>query len=114
LETIILTAIARDPHDRYPSARALADDLCRFLEHQPIAAKRSGYVARAWKWLERNVAGWFLSGPLCREARRPGPSEVQELRDRVRELESHVAVLQRRLEESRRRATGAAATESEH
>jgi eukaryotic-like serine/threonine-protein kinase len=112
LETIILTAIARDAADRYPAARALAEDLNRFLSHQPIAAQRSGYLARSWKWLERNVASWFRSGPLPSGPRRTGSSEVQELRNRVRELEAELAGLQHRLEEARRRGSGSAATEN--
>jgi serine/threonine protein kinase len=54
LETIILTAIQRDPGDRYPSARAMADDLRRFLTHRPIAAKRSFRITRVWSWLRQS------------------------------------------------------------
>ncbi|MBM4090052.1 MAG: tandem-95 repeat protein [Planctomycetes bacterium] len=38
LESIVLRAIAHDPHDRYASARALADDLTRFLTRETVQA----------------------------------------------------------------------------
>ncbi|MDP7035205.1 MAG: serine/threonine-protein kinase, partial [Planctomycetota bacterium] len=36
MRTILLTAIAKDPADRYPGTRAMADDLKRFREGSPI------------------------------------------------------------------------------
>lgn len=46
LEAIVLTCLQRDPARRYPSASALADDLARWLAHEPIQARRSGPAAR--------------------------------------------------------------------
>jgi len=54
LETIVLTAMEKQPADRYPTARALADDLDRFLNHQPILAKRPTFADRCKKWSRRH------------------------------------------------------------
>ena len=66
LETIIQTAIAHDPADRYPTAGQLADDLRRWLGHEPIRARRATLAQRARKWLRRHpsavVAGILFFG----------------------------------------------------
>jgi len=46
LETICLTAMAREPRERYPDAAALRDDLARFLSHEAIHARPPTLVAR--------------------------------------------------------------------
>ena len=46
LETIVLKAIEKDPGDRYATAEAMAEDLRRFLDDEPILARRAG-AARA-------------------------------------------------------------------
>jgi WD40 repeat protein/serine/threonine protein kinase len=54
LETIVLKAIAKNPAERYGTARDLADDLRRFLEDKPIRARRPTLVQRARKWARRH------------------------------------------------------------
>jgi TolB-like protein/predicted Ser/Thr protein kinase len=56
LSTICLKCLEKDPKRRYASALALAEDLERWLRHEPIRAKRSGFVTRARKWVQRNPA----------------------------------------------------------
>jgi len=52
LETIILKCLEKDAARRYRSADELADDLDRYLHHDPIQARPAGMVYR----LRRNVA----------------------------------------------------------
>jgi len=90
LETIVHKAIDKDPKQRYGSAGALAEDLQRFIEDEPINARRASHTERLWRWCRRNplMAGlasavfWLLAATavvgsvgyaqtrlaLCREA----------------------------------------------
>lgn len=61
LEAIAQKALARSPDDRYTSARDLADDLRRLLQHRPVAARGAGSVYR----FERFVARHRLGAGLC-------------------------------------------------
>jgi TolB-like protein/Tfp pilus assembly protein PilF/predicted Ser/Thr protein kinase len=54
LSTICLKCLEKDPQRRYPSALALAEDLERWLRHEPIQARRTGVIGRGKKWLQRN------------------------------------------------------------
>jgi eukaryotic-like serine/threonine-protein kinase len=56
LSTICLKCLEKDPPRRYHSALALAEDLERWLRHEPIRARRAGVVKRGSKWLRRKPA----------------------------------------------------------
>ena len=55
LDTIVLTALRKQSERRYASADALADDIRRFLAHQPIRAQPDSLHYRAGKFLRRNA-----------------------------------------------------------
>src|SRR5204863_2355310 len=76
LSTICLKCLEKDPKRRYSSALALAEDLERWLKHEPIVARHTGVFTRGRKWVRRNptsallvaclvalaaAAGWIIS-----------------------------------------------------
>lgn len=56
LSTICLKCLEKDPRRRYPTALALAEELERWLKHEPIQARRTTVMARGRKWVRRNPA----------------------------------------------------------
>ena len=64
LSTICLKCLEKDPKRRYSSALALAEDLERWLKHEPIQARHTGIFARGRKWVRRNPASALLAASL--------------------------------------------------
>jgi WD40 repeat protein/serine/threonine protein kinase len=62
LETIVSTALAREPRSRYANAEKMADDLRRFLSDRPILARRSSALEKTWRWCRRNPTLAGLGG----------------------------------------------------
>jgi eukaryotic-like serine/threonine-protein kinase len=54
LEAICLKAMAKELEDRYPTPRALADDLDRWMADEPVTAWREPLSRRARRWARRN------------------------------------------------------------
>ena len=54
LSTICLKCLERDPKRRYSSALAFAEDLDRWLKHEPIKARHIGIIGQGRRWLQRN------------------------------------------------------------
>src|SRR5437867_10711150 len=54
LSTICLKCLEKDPKRRYASSLALAEDLERWLKHEPIRARHTGIFTRGQKWVRRN------------------------------------------------------------
>jgi serine/threonine-protein kinase len=56
LDTIVARALKKDPRERYLSVTAFADDLQRWLQHEPIGARPDTLTYRAARFVRRNRA----------------------------------------------------------
>jgi tetratricopeptide (TPR) repeat protein len=54
LETVVLKALAKEPAERYATAKELADDLRRWLDGRVIQARRPSFRQVATKWARRH------------------------------------------------------------
>lgn len=54
LEAIVATALNAGPASRYPSAAALADDLRRYLAHQPVSVRDPSVAYVTGRFVRRN------------------------------------------------------------
>jgi len=57
LDTIVARTLLKDPARRYANAAELADELRRYLTHQPILARPDAPAYRAAKFVRRNHVG---------------------------------------------------------
>ncbi len=64
LETVCLKCLEKDPNRRYTAARALADDLHRFLDDKPIEARPVTHAEKMLRWCKRNPVASTLSTAL--------------------------------------------------
>ena len=65
LEAITLKCLEKEPRHRYASAGQLAEDLRRFREGRPIAARLVGPAGRLTRWGRRNLGTAFLLAALA-------------------------------------------------
>ena len=65
LQTICQKCLQKDPARRYASAQKLADDLGRFLEGKPIAARPVSLVERVGLWCHRRPLLAAISAALA-------------------------------------------------
>jgi serine/threonine-protein kinase len=69
LDAVLLKALERDRERRYGAASALAEDLGRFLRHEPVAAARAGGGYRLRKFVRRHRGGVGAAAGTARAAR---------------------------------------------
>jgi len=99
LDTIAANALKKNPNERYHSVTALAQDLQRYLKHEPISARPDTIAYRTRKFVRRNrvavalttialmalIAGATGTLIQARTARRQRDAAIRE-RDRARRI----------------------------
>jgi tetratricopeptide (TPR) repeat protein len=61
LDTIVAKALEKDPARRYVSVTALADEVRRYLRHEPIRARPDTLAYRGAKFVQRHTRGVLAS-----------------------------------------------------
>ena len=51
LEAICLKAMEKLPENRYQGASEFSDDLCRWLDGEPVFAMKDTWLSKVWRWL---------------------------------------------------------------
>jgi len=114
LQAICLKCLAKRPADRYASAKALRDELQRFLDYLPVLARPVGPVMTIGRWCQRRPAVAGLLGTVllaiilgtstaawyAREARRQTQQSQRheiDAREQAARAEQHLADAQRAL-----------------
>jgi serine/threonine-protein kinase len=93
LDNIVAKALKKAPHERYGSVSAFADDLRRWLDHEPVSARRDSVTYRVRKFAWRNrvvVSGTFVLAALA-VAGAVTTNEVFEARKQRDEARSQTA-----------------------
>jgi serine/threonine protein kinase len=92
LDAIVARCLAYRPADRYPNARALVEDLERFLAHQPLRhAKNPSQREAASNWVRRNRLR-LVVGPGAVAALVFGMLAVQQLQQIVQHHQTKEAI----------------------
>ncbi|GLH68518.1 hypothetical protein GETHPA_00510 [Geothrix rubra] len=98
LETVVLTCLEKDPRRRYPTARALGEDLHRILDGEPIQARPLTLAERVLRWARKRKAAVTAGALVCLAALAFGGFAVRE---RIRSREQ-TAYAQRFAQEAER------------
>jgi serine/threonine protein kinase/Tfp pilus assembly protein PilF len=64
LDTIVAKTLKKDAAERYGSVAALADDLRRFLRHEPISARPDTLRYRTARFVRRNARGVAMAAAV--------------------------------------------------
>lgn len=124
LETICQKCLRKSPVHRYATAQDLADDLHRYLNHEPIQARPIGSTERLWRWCLRNprVASLLLLLVLVIGSALVSVTVLWQQADTQRQLaeesearalrQQEIAEIQRGVAETEKRNAEASATEA--
>ena len=117
LDAIVRKALRNDPGERYSSVEALADDVRRYLGHEPVRARQGSIAYRASKFARRNrgalvAAGLVVAALIAGAAGVAWQSrETRRQRDRAAQVSSFLVSLFKVSDPSESRGTSVTARE---
>lgn len=94
LDAILMKALRKEPHERYSSAQHLAADLQRYLDHEPVEAKRGNWSYHASRFVRRHAVGVATMTGLVLAALGTLIVMSHQLRAYVRERDTAIAAKQ--------------------
>lgn len=65
LKAIILKASAEDPEDRYPTVKALSDDLRKYLRNEEVSANPDSLIRKTIRWAMHHSKATMVFMLLC-------------------------------------------------
>ncbi|MEP7087256.1 MAG: serine/threonine-protein kinase [Gemmatimonadota bacterium] len=85
LDNIVAKALKKKPGERYSTVGAFADDIRRYLNHEPVGARADSFAYRAGKFVRRHrlqvtlaaLAALALVGAAARERKLRGRAETE-------------------------------------
>lgn len=64
IDNIVLKALQKNPQRRYATASKLADDIRRYLKHEPVEARGDGWAYKSRKFVIRNAKGLSIAATV--------------------------------------------------
>lgn len=101
LDTICMKTLEKSPEARYATARALGEDLRRYIQDLPITAKRPGIAKRVAKFVKRRkapviavTAVVLLAAAALFSWRQTSARRTAEVQQRTAEIQQRTAEIQ--------------------
>jgi len=95
LDTILAKALRMNARDRYQTVGAFADDITRFLRHEPIRARRSSLAYRVGRLVRRNRTGVTAAAITLAALVGATIFSVKQMREAQRQRDAAIAAKQR-------------------
>ncbi|MDQ2766485.1 MAG: serine/threonine protein kinase [Gemmatimonadota bacterium] len=95
LDTILGKSLRKDPRERYQTVSALADDLTRYLRHEPVSARPASASYRIGKLVRRHRAGVAVTALVGAALIGATVFSVRQMRDAQRQRDAAVEAKKR-------------------
>ena len=95
LDTILGKALQKDPAERYQTVGAFADDITRYLRHEPVSARRTSAAYRIRKLVRRHRGGVAVTAVVCAALIGATVFSVRQMREAEHQRDAAIAAKKR-------------------